>query len=49
MPESVCTHLTSPPLLHVSLDGNLLKQLDALRKEITRLEYENNELDKVVE
>lgn len=47
--ECVCTSYVSPPLLRVSLDGNLQKQLDALRKEITRLEYENNELDKVVE
>lgn len=49
--ECVCTPFTcfSPSLLRTSLDGNLQKQLDALRKEITRLEYENNELDKVGE
>ena len=32
--------------MHVA-DGKLQEQLSAVRKEITRLEYQNNELDKV--
>ena len=32
--------------VHVA-DGKLQEQLSAVRKEITRLEYQNNELDKV--
>ena len=28
-------------------DGKLQEQVDSFRKEITRLEYQNNELDKV--
>lgn len=33
--------------VHTFVDGKLQEQLNAVRKEITRLEYQNNELEQV--
>ena len=44
-----CSHFLFFPHTHTltQLDGRLLDQVESLKKDITRLEYQNNELERV--